>query len=245
MAMALTLKMALPSGMANSRRFSTCSPPSFARCRWRSPSEEYRRNSVGPSPFIPSLKTATPKYLIQVASYISPPADFVEVHDSVDVTGGNFNDNGVREPAVPISWNVIVKLLFGHKMRLALSVFALFASTGCTLTMPILSGRLFEILVGTSSEQLWRLLCTMGSLYMLEPICTIIFITNMSAIWERVMATLRLQIFNRILIQKVEFFDRHKVGELTGLLTSDLGSLKDIVNENISRDRGSEHFQSW
>lgn len=29
-----------------------------------------------------------------------------------------------------------------------------------------------------------------------------------------------------------------QVGELTGLLTSDLGSLKDVVSENISRDRG-------
>lgn len=29
-----------------------------------------------------------------------------------------------------------------------------------------------------------------------------------------------------------------QVGELTALLTSDLGSLKSIVSENISRDRG-------
>lgn len=29
-----------------------------------------------------------------------------------------------------------------------------------------------------------------------------------------------------------------QVGELTGLLTSDLGSVKDIVSENVSRDRG-------
>ncbi|XP_043716207.1 ABC transporter B family member 28-like [Telopea speciosissima] len=36
----------------------------------------------------------------------------------------------------------------------------------------------------------------------------------------------------------MEFFDRHKVGELNGLITSDLSSLKDIVSENISRDRG-------
>jgi ATP-binding cassette subfamily B (MDR/TAP) protein 10 len=34
------------------------------------------------------------------------------------------------------------------------------------------------------------------------------------------------------------FFDRHKVGELTGLLTSDLGTLKSVVSDNISRDRG-------
>ncbi|KAK9160110.1 hypothetical protein Syun_006451 [Stephania yunnanensis] len=37
---------------------------------------------------------------------------------------------------------------------------------------------------------------------------------------------------------QVEFLDRYKVGELTGLLTSDLGSIKDIVSENVSRDRG-------
>lgn len=29
-----------------------------------------------------------------------------------------------------------------------------------------------------------------------------------------------------------------QVGELTGLLTSDLGSIKSVVSENISRDRG-------
>lgn len=52
------------------------------------------------------------------------------------------------------------------------------------------------------------------------------------------MSSLRAQIFQRVLIQKVEFFDRHKVGELTALLTTDLGSLKNIVSENVSRDRG-------
>ncbi|XP_041008086.1 ABC transporter B family member 28 isoform X2 [Juglans microcarpa x Juglans regia] len=52
------------------------------------------------------------------------------------------------------------------------------------------------------------------------------------------MSTIRAQIFRRMLIQKVEFFDRYKVGELTGLLTSDLGYLKDVVSENVSRDRG-------
>ncbi|XP_028768527.1 ABC transporter B family member 28 isoform X2 [Neltuma alba] len=75
-------------------------------------------------------------------------------------------------------------------------------------------------------------------LYAVEPILTVTFVTNMNIIWEKIMSTLRAQIFGRILMQKVEFFDRYKVGELTGLLTSDLGSLKDIVSENVARDRG-------
>ncbi|XP_023533627.1 ABC transporter B family member 28 isoform X2 [Cucurbita pepo subsp. pepo] len=64
----------------------------------------------------------------------------------------------------------------------------------------------------------------------------------MNFMWEKVMSRLRAQIFGRLLIQKVEFFDRYKVGEITGLLTSDLGSLKDVVSENVSRDRGFRAF---
>lgn len=33
-----------------------------------------------------------------------------------------------------------------------------------------------------------------------------------------------------------------QVGELSALLTTDLGSVKDIVSENISRDRGFRAF---
>ncbi|XP_074291212.1 ABC transporter B family member 28 isoform X2 [Silene latifolia] len=75
-------------------------------------------------------------------------------------------------------------------------------------------------------------------LYALEPVFTLIFVINMSKIWEKVMSVLRAQIFKRMLIQKMDFFDRYKVGELTGLLTSDLGSVQGIVSDNVSRDRG-------
>ncbi|KAH0978993.1 hypothetical protein GBA52_006170 [Prunus armeniaca] len=98
--------------------------------------------------------------------------------------------------------------------------------------------RFFEVLIGRRPEPLWKLLSKVGVLYALEPILTVIFVVNLNTIWEKVMSTLRAQIFGRVLIQKVEFFDRYKVGELTGLLTSDLGSIKSVVSENISRDRG-------
>lgn len=129
-----------------------------------------------------------------------------------------------------------------HKLKLAASVFALIGCTSCTLSMPIFSGRFFEVLIGVRPEPLWKLLTKVGFLYTMEPIFTIIFVTNMNIIWEKVMTTLRALVFRRILIQKVEFFDKYKVGELTGLLTSDLGSLKDAVSENISRDRGLRAF---
>ena len=74
----------------------------------------------------------------------------------------------------------------------------------CTLTMSIFTGLFFfDVLIGKNSEKLWGLLSKIGTLYLLEPIFTIIFVTNMSTIWEKVMAILRSELFRWILIQKV------------------------------------------
>lgn len=52
---------------------------------------------------------------------------------------------------------------------------------------------------------MWKLLSKVGVLYALEPILTVVFVVNLNTIWEKVMSTLRAQIFGRVLIQKVKF----------------------------------------
>ncbi|KDP22332.1 hypothetical protein JCGZ_26163 [Jatropha curcas] len=142
------------------------------------------------------------------------------------------------QPSKLISWGLLWGLLLNHKLSLGISLLTLVGCTTCTLSMPIFSGRFFEVLIGARPDPLWRLLGKVGLLYSLEPIFTVIFVVNMNTIWEKVMSKLRAHTFRRVLIQKTEFFDRYKVGEISALLTSDLGALKDIVSENISRDRG-------
>lgn len=146
------------------------------------------------------------------------------------------------KPLNLITVELLWTLLLRHKLRLALCFSALVGGTICTLSMPIFSGRFFEVLIGARPDPLWKLLSKVGLLYALEPVFTVIFVVNMNTVWQKVMSVLRAQVFRRMLIQKAEFYDRYKVGELSGLLTSDLGSLKDIVSENISRDRGFRAF---
>ncbi|TKY45105.1 ABC transporter B family member 28 [Spatholobus suberectus] len=169
-------------------------------------------------------------------AYVTAPASDPNFGDPDPKLDGLAPENA--KPQRVITWSLLCTLLMKHKLRLALAVATLFACTTCTLSMPIFSGRFFEVLIGARPEPLWKLLSKIGVLYALEPVLTIIFVINMNIVWEKIMSTLRAQIFGRILIQKIEFFDKYKVGELTGLLTSDLGSLKDIVSENVSRDRG-------
>ncbi|XP_024532879.1 ABC transporter B family member 28 [Selaginella moellendorffii] len=137
-----------------------------------------------------------------------------------------------------ITANLVAGLLWKERLRLFVSFVALLGCSSCTLTMPIFSGAFFETLIGRRSQPLWKVLRMLALVYVLEPVLTVVFVTNMIAAWENVMAKLRSQLFRRLLVQRIEFYDRHKVGELTSLLSTDLGSIKDIINENISRDRG-------
>ncbi|CAN6213956.1 unnamed protein product [Urochloa humidicola] len=174
-------------------------------------------------------------------AYISAPAPGPEAAyapPSLDAAAAAADVAAAISSSDAVTWAGVWALLSRHRARIAVSVAALLACTTCTLSMPLFSGRFFETLIGQGNEPLWKLLSKIAVLYTLEPIFTIIFVINMTVIWEQVMARLRSQIFRGILIQKMVFFDRHKVGELTGLLTSDLGSLKNLVSDNISRDRG-------
>ncbi|XP_062153599.1 ABC transporter B family member 28 isoform X1 [Alnus glutinosa] len=193
-----------------------------------------------PFPPFPRKITTTPRKSRSAISfaYVSGPASDPNVSEADPrVYGSDSRAEKIRPPNA-ISWGLLWSLLAEHKLRLAVSALTLVGCTTCTLSMPIFSGRFFEVIIGARPDPLWRLLSKVGLLYALEPVLTVIFVVNLNTVWEKVMSTLAAQIFRRVLIQKVEFFDRYKVGELTGLLTSDLGSLKNIVSENISRDRG-------
>ncbi|KAM7274304.1 hypothetical protein ACFE04_028968 [Oxalis oulophora] len=186
-------------------------------------------------PPFPVLKS---KPLIRPSAYVSGPASDPNVIESKPEIQNTITQPEAPKPTNLITWGLLWNLLMKHKLRLLASVLALIGATTCTLSMPIFSGRFFEVMIGKRPEPLLRLLGNLAVLYALEPVFTIIFVVNMYTIWETIMSTLRAQVFQRVLVQKVEFFDRYKVGELTGLITSDLGALKNVVSENVSRDRG-------
>ncbi|KAJ6294590.1 hypothetical protein OIU76_022634 [Salix suchowensis] len=222
----LTLSLHAPS------KFKLKLPPS--------PSPRLRQSR----PFPPLRKRHWTATAITSAYVTGPASDPIvtEPDHKLDSTDDESSLTEKVQPPELISWSLLWSLLAKHKGRLVVCAFTLVGCTSCTLSMPIFSGRFFEVLIGSRPEPLWRLLSKIGVLYALEPVLTVLFVVNMNTVWEKVMATLRAQIFRRVLIQKVEFFDRYKVGELSALLTSDLGSVKDIVSENISRDRGFRAF---
>ena len=54
----------------------------------------------------------------------------------------------------------------------------------------------------------------------------------------QVLAALRLELFRTLLLQKVEFFDRHNTTELTTVRAVEIEHVRSFVFGNVSRDRG-------
>ncbi|KAK8945384.1 ABC transporter B family member 28 [Platanthera guangdongensis] len=220
--------------------------PNLAFC---SSSQRFQRSAVFPFSFsrrnpnlISTQRRCCDRGVVR-AAYVSAPASEHDGDTATSTDRFGASGSAVPIPATPpVSWGVIWPLLSEHKLRIVLSLTSLVACTSCTLSMPIFSGKFYEILIGRGTGPLWGILSRIATLYILEPIFTVVFVINMTTIWEKVMSSLRGQIFKRMLVQKVHANIDAPVGELTGLLTSDLGSLKNVVSENISRDRGLRAF---
>ena len=60
----------------------------------------------------------------------------------------------------------------------------------------------------------------------------------MCSLGEEVVASLRRDLFRALLVQRVQFFDSHRAGELAALLSVEVGTVRQLVSANVSRDRG-------
>lgn len=132
-----------------------------------------------------------------------------------------------------------MSLIWAESRHLLVGGLALLVCVASNLASPVISGMLFETLVQRApAEQYGRLLAAMLALYIVEPLLSHVYIQEMCAVGEKVQAALRLEAFRILLMQRVDFFDRHRASEITNLLSKDLEALRTFVFSNVSRDRG-------
>ncbi|CAI5460616.1 unnamed protein product [Closterium sp. Yama58-4] len=157
----------------------------------------------------------------------------------------NLRDSRAEEPrkeqqaASPvITWQLVVGLVLRHKLRLVGLAVGLIAGTTCNVVLPRINGNFVQALVSPVPVPLAQLLLPIASIYVLEPAATLLFVSSLSAVWEAVMAAVRVRVFRRLLLQKVAFYDAHKVAGLSGVLSSELSFMDKAVTDNVTRDRG-------
>jgi hypothetical protein len=56
-----------------------------------------------------------------------------------------------------------------------------------------------------------------------------VYMYNMLSAGEKVLATLRLELFRTLLMQRLSFFDRHTTAELTSLISVELDAVRSFI----------------
>ncbi|GFH21402.1 uncharacterized protein HaLaN_18703 [Haematococcus lacustris] len=74
--------------------------------------------------------------------------------------------------------------------------------------------------------------------YVLEPFMTKIYMNAALRAAETVLATLRMELFRTLLMQKVSFFEQRGAAELTSLISVELDTIRSFIFSNVTRDRG-------
>ncbi|CAI7795351.1 unnamed protein product [Closterium sp. NIES-53] len=93
-----------------------------------------------------------------------------------------------------ITWQLVVGLVLRHKLRLVGLAVGLIAGTTCNVVLPRINGNFVQALVAPVPVPLAQLLLPIAAIYVLEPAATLLFVSSLSAVWEAVMAAVRVRI---------------------------------------------------
>lgn len=145
-----------------------------------------------------------------------------------------------RIPRVPLDNQFIMGVIGNQMHHILIATVSLLLCVAGNLASPVLSGALFETLVnGQPFEKYARLLSWLVAIYIFEPLLTRVYIKQVCSAGEKLQVELRKESFRILLMQKIEFFDRHRASELTSLLSKELEAVRSFIFSNSSRDRGA------
>ncbi len=88
--------------------------------------------------------------------------------------------------------------------------------------------------ISKSTSKLNEVTLTLLVIYLIGSICTFFRAMIFNYAGERVVARLRCNLYKKIIVQEVGFFDNEKIGELINRMSSDTTLLQDVSTTNIS-----------
>ncbi|KAG2498202.1 hypothetical protein HYH03_003955 [Edaphochlamys debaryana] len=150
---------------------------------------------------------------------------------------------GIQRRRAPFDDQYLLGLVWRERAHLGLALVALVLCTASNLAAPVLSGALLEMLMtGQSMTKYAEVFAILAFGYVLEPLLTQVYMYNMLTAGEKVLASLRLELFRTLLMQRLSFFDQHTAAQLTAMISVELDAVRSFMFNNVSRDRGLRAF---
>jgi ATP-binding cassette subfamily B protein len=189
------------------------------------------------------MKQETPQDENSHSIHVSPD-DEAEMQESLIDTEDqqrkqDENKNRVFEkPKLPSKdqflW--LISLAKNELWLIVIGTIGLVLTSGINLLIPQYIGQLIDTVTNSSDAKLAlsTLVLSFFGLMLLFAIFTFIRAFSYTLAGERVVARLRRNLFDNIVVQEIGFFDETKTGELINRLSSDTKALENAVTVNIS-----------
>lgn len=147
-----------------------------------------------------------------------------------------------KKPDVDFEWKQFFQILWPDIYSLALAIVCALATAVVNIKLPLMVGEVVNVVsqftkdsgkdfIEEIKKPAMRLIVT----YLIQGGLTVAYISLLSNIGENLAARLRTSLFSSLLKQDIEFFDRHKTGELIDRLTSDVQDFKSSFKLCVSQ----------
>ncbi|XP_052802636.1 mitochondrial potassium channel ATP-binding subunit-like [Mya arenaria] len=143
---------------------------------------------------------------------------------------------------VPFDWKQFAQLLWQDVLSLTLAVLCAFAAALVNIKVPLLVGEVVNVVSKFAREtdcnfieEIKQPAIKLIGTYFIQGALTVSYISLLSNVGENMSASLKIRLFDSLLRQDIQFFDRHKTGELVDRLTSDVQDFKSSFKLCISQ----------
>ncbi|HLT80877.1 MAG TPA: ABC transporter transmembrane domain-containing protein [Cyclobacteriaceae bacterium] len=131
----------------------------------------------------------------------------------------------------------VFRFALPYKWIFAVGLVALILSSFTLLSFPYYAGRLLDLATGKPDPHFTSLNQVAGILVLVLfvlGIFSFLRVYTFSVVSERALADLRASVFGKMLALPMEFFDRHRAGELTSRIASDVQSLQETFTTTLA-----------
>jgi ATP-binding cassette subfamily B protein len=145
-----------------------------------------------------------------------------------------------KRPAPGASRRATLRRLLGYlladKLRIGLSVLAVFVAVGCNVAIPALLGAGVNRIADTGVDQgVAMIVLGMLALALVSWACLFVNGLLVSRVAQRAMYDMRRDLFGRLQALSVAFFDRRPVGEVMSRLVNDIGAVNQFFSVGITQ----------
>ena len=141
----------------------------------------------------------------------------------------------VRTVQSGVPWRRLFGYLRPHAFPFTLAILGLLLGSGLALLVPlVVAGLVTQVVAGGDAAGLDRLILMLVVLFLAQSVGSFVQAYFLGVVGERVVATMRGQLFDRLVTLSLDFHAKSRVGELVSRLSSDVTLVRTMLTQTTT-----------